>query len=103
MLVLLPPLFFLFVMIAVVPRCGLRQGFVVATAAYTVCIVVATEALSVTVSRRLPEVTAFWSAATALAARWLWPRKYRQRRGVQGAQKRPLIVLGRDFRQRTGA
>ena len=71
MLVLLPALFFLLVMAVAASRCGLRQGFVVATVAYTLCVVGATELLSVPALLRLPQVAAFWAEAAALAALWL--------------------------------
>ena len=71
-LVLLPALFFLLVMAAAASRCGLRQGFVVATVVHTLCVVGATELLSAPAILRLPQVTAFWAVATILAAIWLW-------------------------------
>ncbi len=72
MMVLLPALFFLLVMAAAASRCGLRQGFVVATVVHTLCVVGATELLSAPAILRLPQVTAFWAIATILAAIWLW-------------------------------
>ena len=72
MLVLLPALFFLLAMAATASRCGLRQGFVVATVVHTLCVVGATELLSMPAILRLPQVAAFWAIATVLAAMWLW-------------------------------
>ena len=71
MLALLPTLFLLSVLVAAASRCGLRQGFVVATVVYMLCIVAATELLSALAAFRLPQVAAFWAAATAVVALWL--------------------------------
>ena len=74
MLVAIPALFLLFAWLAAASRLGLRQGFVVATVAYTVGVVVATEALSLTGWLRLPGVLAFWATVT-VAAFWCWWRR----------------------------
>ena len=96
MLVLLPALFFLLTMAAAASRYGLRQGFVVATVVYTLCIVGATELLSAPALLRPPQVAAFWTVATVLAAIWLWrwrgdgqalPRRLRSA-GVRSAGQR---------------
>ena len=76
MLVLLPALLFLLIMAAAASRGGLRQGFVVATVVYTLCVVAATELLSLPAMLRLPSAAVFWAVATAVAAFWLW-RKVR--------------------------
>ena len=81
MLVAIPALFLLFAWLAAVPRLGLRQGFVVATVAYTAGVVVATEALSLPGWLRLPGVLAFWATATLLAF-WCWWRGAQPRRGA---------------------
>lgn len=73
MLVAIPALFLLFAWLAAASRLGLRQGFVVATVAYTAGVVVATEALSLPGWLRLPGVLAFWATATVLAC-WCWWR-----------------------------
>ena len=90
MLALLPPLFFLLILVAAGSRCGLRQGFVVATIVYTLCVVAATELLSVPALFRLPQLTAFWTCAAALAALWLWRKGCRQdlRRRLRRAHAR---------------
>ena len=72
MLVLLPALFFLLAMAAAASRCGLRQGFVVATVVHTLCVVGITELLSAPALLRLPQVAAFWAVATVLAAALVW-------------------------------
>ena len=71
MLVLLPAVFFLLVMAAAASRCGLRQGFVVATVVHTLCVVGITELLSAPALLRLPQVAAFWAVAV-LAAALVW-------------------------------
>ena len=73
MLVAVPALFLLFAWLAAASRIGLRQGFVVATVAYTAGVVAATEALSLPGWLGLPGVLAFWSAAT-VGAFWCWRR-----------------------------
>ena len=90
MLVFLPALFFLLAMAAAASRCGLRQGFVVATLVHTLCVVGATELLSAPAILRLPQVMAFWAVATILPAIWLWrwgdghaPRRRLRRAGVR--------------------
>ena len=88
--VLLPALLFLLVMAAAASRCGLRQGFIVATVVYTLCVVGATELLSIPSLLRLPQVAAFWAAATVLAALWLWRSADREglRRRLRRARTR---------------
>ena len=86
MLVLLPALFFLLAMAAAASRCGLRQGFVVASVVYTLCVVVATELLSAPTLLRLPQVAAVWAEAAALAALWLW--LVEGRRGARALRRR---------------
>ena len=78
MLVLLPALFFLLAMAAAAARCGLRQGFVVATVVYTLCVAGATELLSLPGLLRLPQMAMFWAVATALAGFWFWRQGVRQ-------------------------
>lgn len=100
MLVLLPALFFLLAMVAAASRCGLRQGFVVATVVYTLCVVGATELLSLPALLRFPQVAAFWAIAVALAAFWLWRKGDRDalRRRVARAracwQARRMELIG---------
>ena len=77
MLALLPALFLLLVAVAAASRGGLRQGFVVATVVYTLCVVVATELLSLPALLRLPQVATFWAVAVACAALWLWRHGHR--------------------------
>ena len=89
MLVAVPLLFLLFAWLAAASRLGLRQGFVVATVAYTGGVVVATEALSLAGWLRLPGVLAFWATATVVAFWCWWRRGARARRdalltGLQG-------------------
>ena len=74
----LPAVFFLLAMAAAASRCGLRQGFLIATVVYTLCVVGATELLSVPALLQLPQVAAFWAVASALAALWLWRKGDRQ-------------------------
>ena len=90
MLALLPTLFFLLVAVAAASRGGLRQGFVVATIVYTLCVVAATELLSLPALLRLPQVATFWAVATACAALWLWRHGHRPglRRRLRHAQAR---------------
>ena len=90
MLVLLPALSFLLTMAAAASRCGLRQGFIVATVVYTLCVVGATELLSAPALLRLPQVAAFWAVATVLAALWLWRRAHPEglRRRLRRARTR---------------
>ena len=87
--ILLPALFFLLIMAAAASR-GLRQGFIVATVVYTLCVVGATELLSIPSLLRPPQVAAFWAAATVLAAIWLWRRADREglRRRLRRARTR---------------
>ena len=90
MLALLPTLFFLLVAVAAASRGGLRHGFVVATIVYTICVVAATELLSLPALLRLPQVATFWAVAAACAALWLWRNGSRQglRRRLRHARTR---------------
>ena len=77
-------------MAAAASRCGLRQGFVVATVVHTLCVVGATELLSAPAILRLPQVAAFWAEAAALAALWLWLRE--GEKGARALRRRFLRV-----------
>ena len=84
--ILIPAAFFgtlLFLFVGV-GRCGLRQSFLYAATAWTLCLLCATEALSVWSLLRFPALLAFWTACTLLAACCLWAR------GDRGATRRTL-------------
>ena len=72
MLVALPALFVTLLFVAAAGRSGLRQGFIYASAAYTLCVVCSTEFLSFFGWLRFEAVLAFWTLMTTLAAVWLW-------------------------------
>ena len=65
-------------------RCGLRQSFLYAATAWTLCLLCATEALSLWSLLRFPALLAFWTACALLAAWFLWAR------GDRGATGRTL-------------
>ena len=72
MLAIIPILFVALLFVTAAGRCGLRQGFVYASAIYTLCVVCATEFLSIFAWLKFETVLAFWSSMTTLAAVWLW-------------------------------
>ena len=65
-------------------RCGLRQSFLYAATAWTLCLLCATEALSLWSLLRFPALLGFWTACTLFAAWALWAR------GDRGATRRTL-------------
>ena len=72
MLVALPALFVAILLVGAAGRCGFRQGFVYASATYTLCVVCSTEFLSFFGWLRLDTVLAFWTLMAAAAGIWLW-------------------------------
>ena len=76
MLVALAGLFFAGTWLAFASRGanGIRQSFLYASAIHTLCVVLATELLSVLGLLRLPALGLFWGAAVALVAAYLWFR-----------------------------
>ena len=74
MLILVPVMFFgtLFFAFVGSGRNGLRQSFLYAATVYTLCLVFATEVLSIWNLLRLETVPAFWTGCAVLSACCLW-------------------------------
>lgn len=74
MWIIAPALFFLLLWIGFIAtgRAGVRESFLYATAAFTLCVVCATELLSTVSLLRLEALAPFWIGVAAIAAAYLW-------------------------------
>ena len=70
--IILPWMCFSLLWLAFVGRSGLRQGFVYAAVVYALCLVVATETLSVWNVLQFETLLAWWAGLTVLSALYLW-------------------------------
>ena len=94
MYIVLPAIAFAALMLAFAGRgCGVRQSFVYAAAAYTLCLVAATELLSVWNLLQLPALVGFWAGVAVFAGGYF--AFYGDRKVAAGA----LAGAGARFRE----
>lgn len=86
--ILIPATFFatLLLLFVAAGRGGFRQSFLHAATVYTLCLVCATEALSIWSLLRLPALLSFWTACALISAACL--RRWGDRRTTRGAWQR---------------